>query len=189
MIQHQGAVTVTPQNQIQIDRFPESVEEFVALRNEIAHTPEGGAAMIILALLAYASDEEMGRQCLTVAVDRSGLQESPTGYKGWQLRTSRVQLLASQLAKQRYIPRSYIQGATPENQYTLPAPPVVLDLSHNRYSGDRDGDEFKVYVTCSGAASPRPITLRKNDRGIWKASEWSSLIVGIQAPPREPDDL
>jgi len=180
---------MTAHDHIQIDRIPESVEEFVALRNEVAHAPEGAATMIVLALLAYASDEEMGKQCLTVAVDRSGLQESPTGYKGWQVRTSRMRLVASQLAKQTYIPRSYIQGATRENRYALPAPPYVLTFSHNRYSGDRDGDEFKVYVTCSGAASPRPITLRKNDRGIWKASEWSSLIVGIQAPPREPDDL
>ena len=165
---------MTAHDHIQIDRIPESVEEFVALRNEVAHAPEGAATMIVLALLAYASDEEMGKQCLTVAVDRGGLRESPTGYKGWQVRTSRMRLVASQLAKQTYIPRSYIQGATPENRYTLPALPYMLTFSHNQYSGDRDGDEFKVFVTCSGAASPRPVTLKKNERGTWKASEWRS---------------
>jgi uncharacterized protein DUF6935 len=180
---------MTPQNQIQIDHIPENVEEFVQLRNEIAHTPEGGAAMLVLALLAYVSNAEIGNQYLTIAVDRSGLQDSPTGYKGWQVRTSRMQLVASQLAKQTYIPRSYIQGAKPENWYALPASPAVLTFSHNRYSGDRDGDEFKVFISCSGAATPRPVTLRRNEKGIWKAAEWSSLIVGIQTPPREPDDL
>ena len=180
---------MTPQNQIRIDRIPESVEEFVQLRDKIAHTPEGGGAIIVLALLAYAGDEDIGKQCLTIAVDRSGLQESPTGYQGWQVRTSRLQLVASQLAKQRYIPRSYVQGARPENHYALPALPAVLTFSHNRYSGDRDGDEFKVFISCSGAATPRPVTLRKNERGIWKAAEWSSLIVGVQAPAGEPDNL
>ena len=55
---------------VQIDHLPDSIDAFKALRNTTARTPEGGAAMMVVALLAYTHSEELGRQCLTVAVDR-----------------------------------------------------------------------------------------------------------------------
>ncbi len=173
---------------VQIDALPKSVEEFVALRDQIAQTPEGGAAMMILALHAYTEDEELGRQCLTIAVDRDRLQEGPDGYKGWQLRRSNMQRIKSQLQRQAYIPKSYIKGATPENGYQLPAPPHVFTIADNPYSGDPASGKCKLFVVCSGADSPRPVALKRNNRGIWKASEWSSLIVGMRAPAKEVDD-
>jgi hypothetical protein len=93
-----------------------------------------------------------------------------------------------QIEKQAYVPRSYVKGTTPENGYQLPAPPYVFEFSDTPYSGDVDAGTYKVFVACSGAASPRPVTVRRNNRGIWKAYEWSSLVVGVQAPAREVDD-
>ena len=46
---------------------------------------------------------------------------------------------------------------------------------------------FKVFFSCSGADSPRPITLARNKRGIWKASGWHSLLVTVKAPLCEDD--
>ena len=74
-----------------IDRLPETIEEFVALRDQIGHTPQGGAAMMIVALLLYAEDNALGKQCLTVAVDRDRLMEGIEGYRGWQLRRRDMQ--------------------------------------------------------------------------------------------------
>ena len=49
---------------------------------------------------------------------------------------------------------------------------------------------WPVFARGYAAASPRPVTLKVNDKGIWKASEWSSLIVGVQPPAKtETDDL
>ncbi len=173
-----------------IDHLPGSIEEFTALRNRIAVTPEGGAAMLVAALLLYAENRELGQQCLTVAVDSSSLQDGPHGYKGRQLLTKDLQRVELQVRGKEYLPRSYIQGATPANGYTLPALPYTVVCSDNAYSGDRQGDSYKVFVSSSGAASPRPVTLRRNDKGFWKATEWSSLVVGVQPPARRvADDL
>jgi len=179
---------MTGQQTIEIQALPQSVEEFVTLRDQIAQTPQGGATVMIVALLAYAEDEQVGQACLTVAVDRDRLQEGSKGYKGWQLRNTDLGRIRSQLAGRAYLPKSYIQGASPENGYALPDPPYVFDFSSNPYSGDPETGTYKVFVACSGASSPRPVTTKRNDKGIWKASEWSSLIVGVQAPQQDVSD-
>ena len=96
--------------------------------------------------------------------------------------------IVSQVEAQPYLPRSYIGDATPDNLYEVPAPPYVISVSDNPYSGDPDSGTYKVFVSCSGAASPRPITVARNNRGIWKAREWSSIIVGVKAPATQGDD-
>jgi hypothetical protein len=175
---------------IEIDGLPQSVEGFIALRDQVAQRPQGGAAMMVVALLMYAEDEDLGRQCLAIAVDRDKLSEGPKGYEGWQLRASDIWLLHSQIKGKPHIPRSYVKGAIPENGYRLPAPPYVFEFSDNPHSGDPETGMYKVFVTSSGASSPRPVTVKRNDQGIWKAYEWSTLIVGVQEPDQEiADDL
>jgi hypothetical protein len=173
---------------VQVDQLPQSIEAFVALHASVAQTPQGGAAMMVIALLAYACDEVLGRQCLTAAVDRERLEEGPDGYDGWQLRTSDMRRVEAQIGRQSYLPKSYVKGATPENGYRLPVPPYVFECSDNPYSGDPETGTYKIFVSCSGAASPRPVTLNRNSRGLWKAHEWSSLIVGVSEPAQEADD-
>lgn len=176
---------------IQLEQMPQSVEAFIAQRDQLACTPEGGAAMMVAALLLYATDEALGQQCLTVAVDRSRLQQGNQGYQGWQLTVTDQQLIRLQIKGQPHLPRSYIHGATPANGYELPNLPYEIVFSENPYSGDRETGRFKVFVASSGASTPRPITVQRNERGIWKASEWSTLLVGVQKPitPAAQDDL
>ena len=79
---------------IQIDSFPTSVEAFIELRNTIATSPAGGAAMFIVALNIYVDNPELGSACLAVAVDKSILADTPMGgYKGYQLQNSDFSLL------------------------------------------------------------------------------------------------
>ncbi|MCL7454749.1 MAG: hypothetical protein M8467_17060 [Anaerolineae bacterium] len=175
---------------IEVDRLPQDVEDFLTLRNQTASTPQGGAAMMVLALLLYTEDEELGRQCLTIAADRDRLQEGPYGYRNWQLRTRDMQLINLQLKAMPYLPRSYIRGATPENGYRLPDPPYHFSFAPNLYGGDPATGVFKAFLHCSGASNPRPIMLRRNDKGLWKGCEWSSLIVGVREPAETViDDL
>ena len=175
---------------VQFDRLPRDVEEFVMLRNQVATTPQGGAAMMVVALLAYVEDQELGQQCLTVAVDRGRLSEGSKGYKGWQLSNRDLQFLRGQLGGKEHLARSYIEGTGPDNGYCLPDPPYSVVCTDNQYSGDPASGSFKVFVNCSGAATPRPVTAKVNDKGIWKVSEWSSLLVGVEPPAkRVSDDL
>lgn len=175
---------------VEIDHLPESIEEFVALRDRIAATPQGGAAVMVVALLLYAEDSVLGEQALTIAVDRERLQEGAGGYRGWQLRKRPQQLIQRQILDSPHIPRSYVLGTTPENGYRLPEPPYCVECQAGPYSGDVETGTYQVFVTSSGAPSARPVTLHRNQRGIWKAYEWSSLLLGVRPPAQDdPDDL
>ena len=56
-----------------------------------------------------------------------------------------------------------------------------MEFSRNRYTEQSNG-AMRIFIKCNGAASPRPITLKQNDKGIWKVSEFSSLFVGVAKP-------
>jgi len=175
---------------VEIGHLPQSIEEFVALRDRIADTPEGGAATMIVALFMYAEDQVLGEQALTVAVDRERLQEAADGYRGWQVRKRPLQSIRRQILDSPHIPRSYFLGTSPESGYRLPEPPLRIECRSGPYSGDMDNRTYKVFVTSSGAPSARPVTLHRNQRGFWKAYEWSSLLLGVRPPSvHEPDDL
>jgi hypothetical protein len=173
---------------VRVDTLPVSIEGFVAMRDRTADTPEGGAAVMVMALLAYAKNEALGQQCLAVAVDRQWLEEGPGGYRGYRLRTPDVRRIRTQMSSGPHIPRSYIRGTNPENGYRLPESPYVLDLSASPYSGDPASGMVKVFVVSSGASNPRPVTVRRNNRGVWKAYEWSSLTMGVVPPVQGIDD-
>jgi len=175
---------------VEIEHLPQSIEEFVTLRDRIADTPQGGAVVMIIALLLYAKDQELGEQALTVAVDRERLQQAADGYRGWQLRKRSLQLIQRQILDSPHIPRSYFLGTSPESNYQLPEPPLRIECRSGAYSGDVDSTAYRVFVTSSGAPSARPVTLHRNQRGFWKAYEWSSLLLGVRPPAEhEPDDL
>ena len=173
---------------IEIEAIPESIEAFLALRDQIALTPQGGAVMFVLALLGYAKDQESGNKYLTISVDRANLQEDPTGYKGWELINREMQLIRRQLGQHPYLPLSYFQNTSPQIGYALPAAPFTFAFKSDSYSPAEESGEQKIFIYCSGADSPRPISLRRNNRGIWKAYGWSSLLMGIRAPIKELDD-
>ena len=181
---------MSTQRTVEIGQLPQSIEEFVALRDRTADTPQGGAAVMIVALLLYAKDQVLGDQALTVAVDRDQLQEAADGYRGWQLRRRPMQLIERQILDSPHIPHSYVLGTSPESGYQLPEPPLQIECRSGPYSGDVGDSAYKVFVTSSGAPSARPVTLHRNQRGFWKAYEWSSLLLGVRPPSEpEPDDL
>ena len=170
---------------VEITEVPTSIEEFVNLRNEIATTPEGGAAMFLTALKIYTENPELGEKCFVVIVDRKLLRDGDV-YKGFKLLNTDMSLIKSQMAKDKKIPNSYIKGSSKENNYEVDLP-YKYKFSSNAYSGSVEKGDFKLFVDCSGAASPRPIRMKKNNRGLWKASNWSSLLLGIQKPPIDDD--
>ena len=67
-----------------------------------------------------------------------------------------------------YAPRSYYEGATPENDYQ-PSVPYSIVIIETPYSRDNESQGYlKLYVKSGGADSPRPIELRqKKSTGEW----------------------
>lgn len=174
----------------EVQALPRDVVQFVDLRDELVQVPAGGAVMMVLALLLYAQAPKsaLGKSCLTIAVDRSRISQDRDGYKGWSLNLADLRLIHSQLNGRGYIARSYFHGTALENAYALPTAPYNFIISDNPYSGDMKSGTYKVFVLSSGAATPRPVTLRRNSRGLWKALEWSSLITGVRPPAADVDD-
>jgi hypothetical protein len=163
--------------QITIDKIPQNIDEFIEIRNKFSATPEGGAAIFMLALKVYIDNNNIGHQCIVSSVDLSCLQQGDI-YKGFKLNNSDFNLMKSQFSQNPKIPASYIQGAVPENNYETKLP-FVYEIT----SITGDNDYFKVFVKCNGADSPRPVHVKKNDKGLWKAINYSSLFVGIKKPP------
>ena len=170
---------------IHIPSLPTSIDEFLDLRDRVATSPEGGAAMMVVALLTFTEKEDLGQQCLACAVANSRLVEGNQGYRGLQLANASLARIRTQILGREYLPRSYVSGAEPENGYELGSPPYSFECLRNPHSGDPATGRCKVFVASSGADSPRPVTVAMSDSGTWKAIEWSSLLVGVRPPVQQ----
>ena len=83
-----------------------------------------------------------------------------------------------------YLMRSYFKGATPKNNYT-PIQPYAVEVQSNDYTYQQEG-YARFLITCGGADSPRPLTLRKKgSTGEWFLWDYKGLLSGIRTPAAE----
>ncbi|MCB1166151.1 MAG: hypothetical protein KDK33_08360, partial [Leptospiraceae bacterium] len=116
---------------------------------------------------------------------------SGSAYKGYAPSSS-IMYHVNRLNRQNvwsYTGFAYVSGASASNNYKVSAPYTIV-TSRNKYSGEESSGRVKVFVNVSGF-SPRPITLKKNDKGIWKAYECSSMFVNVPPPAstKKKDEL
>lgn len=177
---------------IHLPARPTTMDQFLAFRNQVATTPEGGVAVFLVASWMYGEDQALGLDAFTVAYHRSRLREAGSaGYKGFRPARS-LDFYIQRLQDKPWLFHGYVQGANPANGYALPAKPRVR-VFRNRYS-DLGGGKIKVFARTSGADSPRPFTLQANRKGLWKVLEASSFFAGAKPPisagsAAEIDDL
>ena len=133
--------------EIHIAELPKNQEEFQTMLLEQIATPEGSAAMFIVALNLYVQTQELGQTCLDMV--RLDDPMSPAEV------TNIFQPLANQYP---FVARSYIAGATPKNGYTVPEGDWVIYVKITDEKTLRRKSKT-VYVGCSGTGSYRPITL------------------------------
>lgn len=180
------SVRPCPAEDLTLAALPVSAEEFVALRDAVATTPEGGAMVTLAAFMVLVQDKDLGLVFLTLALDQGNLSAG-TVYKGYKPGSGAMFHAERLLDPLRAgIPFSYVLGTVPDDGYRA-APPYRFRITRNQYSVI-DDRTVKVFVECSGAASARPMTLRRNDKGIWKALEFSSFSLDV-AKPAPKDDL
>ncbi len=167
--------------------IPSTIDQFIELRDRLAVTPEGGAAVFVVAMNMYVRDNDLGMKAFTLALDRSQLMKSTLGYRGWAPAFKYANLIKSELRRKPYIAPSYIQGTSYLSGYALPdVSKWEIAFTVNRFSTISD-TERKLFVKSTGADSPRPVYLRKNNRGIWKVYN-DSLILGVRRPEERVDD-
>ncbi len=169
-------------------KVPDTMDEFLELREKHAYTPEGGAAMFILSMIIFTQNEKLGKNCLTVTLDNSELIKSTGGYKGYETAPG-FKYYISRLRDMPWIPFSYIQETSYSQGYALPEGMSTILFSANPYAQVGE-NTVKIFVSCTGADNPRPILLKKNDKGIWKVKDYSSLFVDVVHPVKpKSDDL
>lgn len=153
-----------------LHEVPADLAQFTGRLGTLEQTPEGAAAALIIALAIMATDRELGKKCIAAA--------DPS------LPSSRFRFVEERLEGREYLPNSYMLGSSPGNQYRPTHPPFVMRFTTNPHSGDPSQGRVKLFVECSGADSPRPITVEKNRDGRWTAVEWSSILTGIRPPEK-----
>ena len=156
--------------EIVFDHIPETLEEFTALPQAEMATPFETAALTVLALSTYPKDMDL---CYAMLDYLRGSRP---------MNNVERHLIADHFTQQSYVPRSYFQGAIPENDYT-PTEPYTVRISDDHMSYVNNG-HATLNLKSSGAESPRKINLRKGEDEKWYLWE-QFLLVGVEEPPEK----
>jgi len=153
-----------------IGEIPQSMEQFTSLPQADMSTPFKTAALTVVALCLYPENRQLSFEMLEYL-------KGPAGLSGID-----KQFINDRFMDKDYVPRSYFEGATPENNYQ-PASPYTLTVSENLYSYQNEG-YTTLYVTSGGADSPRSVQLRLAKDGKWYLWE-QYLLADIRKPESE----
>ncbi len=163
-----------------LESLPESLEAFEAVQQQWQESAEGAGAAFVVALCVYVDNETLGVRCLSLAMHDSRQQAGPRGVGGREPMPIHRQSWQRNLLARPYVARSYLVGTTPAGGYSLPEGNLTIRM--RTQPRDMKPDSGKVFVASSGADSDRPLKVKKNEAGVWRVSEWSSLEVGVRAP-------
>ena len=150
--------------------IPESLDVFKNIAEARQSSPFGTAALTVLAFCVYPKNKEL-------SLDMLDLLRGPR-----PLSVMDKQFIADRFRDKDYVPRSYFEGATPQNDYQ-PAEPYTIAVSENPYSYQNEG-YATLYITSGGADSPRSIQLRLAKDGKWYLWE-QYLLADIRKPESE----
>lgn len=124
--------------------LPESLAEMQALPEASLDTPFKTAALTVLALCAYAADKSIGTEMLNWLRGPRPLGGQEISFLNDRFRDGKT-----------YIPFSYFEGATPDNDYT-PNEPFRITVQSTHVSAEEHG-YMKLFISCGGADSPSVI--------------------------------
>ena len=150
--------------------LPLSLEQMKALPEASLTQPQYTAALTVAALCVYPVNQQ-------AAIEMLNYLKGPE-----PLSTYEKQFLAERFRGQEYLPGSYFQGATPQNDYT-PSQPYTVVITQNQYSTNEYSQGYlTLWLSSGGADSPRQVRLRtKPSTGQWFLVE-QMLMVGIRPP-------
>lgn len=152
-----------------LPKLPTTLAEMMTLPQAALRTPQDTAALTVAALCAYPRNPAGALEMLDYL--RGPRPMSP----------SEKQFLKERFSNGwDYLPRSYLMGAVPQNNYT-PSYPYTVELSDS-FSQIAEPGYHKFDVRSGGADNPRPVTLRsKPSTGQWFL--WDQiLMVQIRVP-------
>ena len=152
----------------QFSKIPSSLSEMQALPEASLDNPFKVAALTMLALCAFPSNKE-------AAFEMLDFLRGPRPLSNMDKSFFRDRFMDNG----KYIPFSYFDGATPDNDYT-PAQPLRLTIKADVHSYENQG-YARLNLRSGGADSPRQIVLRQMGDGSWRL--WDQFVmVGIRDP-------
>ncbi len=162
----------TSSKTLSFDKLPETVEELKAMPGADLKDPNCVAALTVLALCEFAKNREASIEMLNYLKGPRPLSQ-----------------LEIQFINDRfmdgvdYVPRSYLAGSSPQNDYTpsVPYTVTVMEFAHSR---DNFNEGYlRLFIRSSGADSERFLDLRnKPSTGQWFLWEFSGMLLGIRTP-------
>ena len=147
---------------------PETLAEFQALPQAAMATPFDSAAMTVLALCMYPAHKTEALAALEHLRGPRPLSELEKQFIADRFMDGKT-----------YVPRSYFDGATPQNDYT-PSMPLTLRIEAGPYAYQNEG-YAKLELRSGGADSPRQVVLRLAKDGKWYLWE-QYLLPDIRKP-------
>lgn len=154
------------------EKLPENADELKALPEAVLDTPFKAAALTLLALCRYSENADDGIAMLNFL-------------KGPQpLSPREIQFLHDRVMDgKNYVARSFLSGATPDNNYA-PATPYKVTVSANPYSYETEGYAV-LWLTSGGADSPRQVKLRAKGGKTWFL--WEQMLLSDIRKPKSED--
>ncbi|MBO4474572.1 MAG: hypothetical protein J5750_06635 [Clostridiales bacterium] len=150
--------------------MPETLEQMLALPEAKMKDPFDVAALTVAALCVWPSNKEESIKMLNFL-------------KGPQpLSPMQISFITDRFRDADYVPRSYLKGATPQNNY-VPQRPYSVEIYELAHSRDNFSQGYiTLNLNSGGADSPRQIQLRtKPSTGEWFLWE-QFILVGIRVP-------
>lgn len=159
-----GGASANETKTITFEKLPQSAADIKA-----CHDPFEAAAYAVAAFIKYTENVAEGEAMLDALKGPEKL--NPFG----------KQFLRDRLRGKEYVARSYIEGTSPDNGYTMPATYKIKVMS-NPYSYT-EANYARLLLTSSGADNPRFIVLRKKpSTGEWFLWQYEGILADIRAP-------
>ena len=159
---------------VTFQKLPENVEELKVLPEARLSEPYMAAALTVAALCRYPQDKD-------AAFEMLDFLNGP----GEILPFDKQFLNDRFMDGKDYVPRSFFEGATPENDYT-PSKPLTLKICDDAVAPTEENYR-KVFLTSGGADSPRQVTLRlKPSTKQWFLHD--QLLLGDIRIPQSKDE-
>ena len=163
-----GTYTVT------LTQLPTCLTQLQQMPESAMQQPEHTAALTVAVLCLYPINRE-------AALEMLEFLHGPKGLSAYDR-----QFLQDRFRDKDYVPRSYLAGATPQNNYE-PSEPYTVTVFENPYSRDQLADGYlTLHIRSGGADSPRQIKLRKKpSTGQWFL--WEQFLLSDIRPPVAAD--
>ncbi len=167
----QKAIATKTKNVV-FDKIPRSIDEFKALPYSSLHDPYEVAALTVVALCRFADDRDASVEMLNHL--RGPRPMSPMD----------VSFIKDRFMDGvDYIPRSYLKGTSPDNDYTPTVPYTVTVKEHSLSRDQYSQGYLRLFLTSSGADSERYLDLRhKPSTDQWFLWEFGGLLSRIRIP-------